>query len=190
MIAKARSISHGSISIDYITRMGMAEIVKLNHLPKDVEVEAWWAHMQAHQMNFQYKRSKHRPMKNFMIRIEISPAREETEGFTLADWEKLAEDFIKAFDSIDLSKKADRKSAAGTNIANSQYVVSLHRDSKSGIVHMHLDCNRIDMDGNVNDDHNIGIRATMAANEVTRQRGWVQAELRSVEKKRESRLTV
>ena len=86
MIAKARSISHGSISIDYITRMGMAEIVKLNHLPKDVEVEAWWAHMQAHQMKFLYKRSKHRPMKNFMIRIEISPAREETEGFTLADW--------------------------------------------------------------------------------------------------------
>ena len=174
MIAKARSISHGSISIDYITRMGMAEIVKLNHLPKDVEVEAWWAHMQAHQMKFQYKRSKHRPMKNFMMRIEISPAMEETEGFTLADWEKLAED---------LSKKTGRTSAAGTNIANSQYVVSLHRDSKSGIVHMHLDCNRIDMEGNVNDDHDIGIRATMAANEVTRQRGWVQAEQRSDENK-------
>lgn len=139
--------------------------------------------MQAHQMKFQYKRSKHRPMKNFMIRIEISPAREETEGFTLVEWKKLAEDFIKAFDGIDLSKKADRKSAAGTNIANSQYVVSLHRDSKSGIVHMHLDCNRIDMDGNVNDDHDIGIRATMAANEVTRQRGWVQAEQRSDENK-------
>lgn len=183
MIAKAKSISHGSISIDYITRMGKAEIVKLNHLPKDVEVEAWWAHMQAHQMRFQYKRSKHRPMKNFMIRIEISPAKEETEGFTLADWEKLADDFIKAFDAIDLSKRTSRKSSASTNIANSQYVISLHRDSKSGIVHMHLDCNRIDMEGNVNDDHDIGIRATMAANEVTRQRGWVQAELRSDENK-------
>ena len=183
MIAKARSISHGSISIDYITRMGMAEIVKLNHLPKDVEVEAWWTHMQAHQMKFQYKRSKHRPMKNFMMRIEISPAREETAGFTLADWEKQAEDFINAFDGIDLSKKTGRTSAVGTNIANSQYVVALHRDSKSGFVHMHLDCNRIDMEGNVNDDHDIGIRATMAANEVTRQRGWVQADQRSDENK-------
>ena len=183
MIAKARSISHGSISIDYITRMGKAEIVKLNHLPKDVEVEAWWAHMQAHQMKFQYKRSKHCPLKNFMIRIEISPAREETEGFTLADWEKLAEDFIKVFDAVDLSKKTGRKSAAGTNIANSQYVISLHRDSKSGILHMHLDCNRIDMEGNVNDDHKIGLRATMAANEVTRQRGWIQAEQRSADNK-------
>ena len=183
MIAQAKSISHGSISIDYITRLGKAEIVKLNHLPKDVEVEAWWAHMQAHQMKFRHKRSSHRPMKNFMIRIEISPAREETEGFTLADWEKLADDFIKAFDAVDLSKVADRKSASRTNIANSQYVISLHRDSKSGIVHMHLDCNRIDMDGNVNDDHKIGTRATMAANEVTRQRGWILAEQRSKENK-------
>lgn len=183
MVAKARSISHGSISIDYITRMGKAEIVKLNHLPKDVEVEAWWAHMQAHQMRFRHKRSFHRPMKNSMTRIEISPAREETEGFTLADWEALADDFIKAFDEIDLSKIANRKSASHTNIANSQYVISLHRDSKSGILHMHLDCNRIDMEGNVNDDHKIGLRATMAANEVTRQRGWVQAAQRSVENK-------
>ena len=183
MVAKARSISHGSISIDYITRMGKAEIVKLNHLPKDVEVEAWWAHMQAHQMRFRHKRSFHRPMKNSMIRIEISPAREETEGFTLADWEALADDFIKAFDEIDLSKIANRKSASHTNIANSQYVISLHRDSKSGILHMHLDCNRIDMEGNMNDDHKIGLRATMAANEVTRQSGWVQAAQRSVENK-------
>lgn len=183
MIAKARSISHGSISIDYITRMGKAEIVKLNHLPKDVEVEAWWAHMLAHQMKFRLKRSPHRQLKNSLIRIEISPAREETEGFTLADWEALADDFIKAFDEIDLSKIAGRKSASRTNIANSQYVISLHRDSKSGIVHMHLDCNRIDMEGNVNDDHKIGLRATMAANEVTRQHGWVQAEQRSAENK-------
>ena len=183
MVAKARSISHGSISIDYITRKGKAEIVKLNHLPKDVEVEAWWAHMQAHQMRFRHKRSSHRPMKNSMIRIEISPAREETKGFTLTDWEALADDFIKAFDEIDLSKIANRKSASHTNIANSQYVISLHRDSKSGILHMHLDCNRIDMEGNVNDDHKIGLRATMAANEVTRQRGWVQAAQRSVENK-------
>lgn len=39
------------------------------------------------------------------------------------------------------------------------------------------------MDGNVNDDHNIGIRATMAANEVTRQHRCVQAEQRSDENK-------
>ena len=39
------------------------------------------------------------------------------------------------------------------------------------------------MEGNVNDDHKIGLRATMAANEVTRQRGWVQAAQRSVENK-------
>ena len=50
MVATANTISHGSISINYITRMGKAEIIKLNHLPHDVEVQAWWAHMVAHQI--------------------------------------------------------------------------------------------------------------------------------------------
>lgn len=183
MVATANTISHGSISINYITRMGKAEIIKLNHLPHDVEVQAWWAHMVAHQIAHRDKRSKHRPLKDNMIRIEISPAREETVGWIHADWERLADDFIKAYDAIDLSGVVRRKSASRNNIANSQYVISLHRDSKSGIVHMHLDCNRVDMDGNVNDAHKIGVRATMAANEVNRQRGWVQSMQRSEENK-------
>ena len=183
MVAPANTISHGSISINYITRMGKAEIIKLNHLPHDVEVQAWWAHMVAHQMAHRDKRSKHRPLKDNMIRIEISPAREETAGWSHADWERLADDFIKAYDAVDLSGMVGRKSASYNTIANSQYVISLHRDSKSGIVHMHLDCNRVDMDGNVNDAHKIGVRATMAANEVNRQRGWVQSMQRSEENK-------
>lgn len=49
MIAQGKSIAHGSVSINYITRLGKAEIVKLNHLPSDIEVQAFWAHMKAHQ---------------------------------------------------------------------------------------------------------------------------------------------
>lgn len=33
--------------------------------------------------------------------------------------------------------------------------------------------------GNMNDDHGIGMRAVMAANEVARYRGWVQATQRA-----------
>lgn len=121
----------------------------------------------------------------FIESLTMEEKRKWFHNHSLATYDDFCKDntFIKAFDAIDLSKKTGRTSAAGTNIANSQYVVSLHRDSKSGIVHMHLDCNRIDMNGNVNDDHDIGIRATMAANEVTRQRGWVQADQRSDENK-------
>ena len=50
MIAQAETISHGGISINYITRLGKAEMVKLNHLPSNVEVQALWAHMKAHRL--------------------------------------------------------------------------------------------------------------------------------------------
>jgi hypothetical protein len=35
MIAKAKSIAHGGVSLGYITRQGTAQVVKLNHLPED-----------------------------------------------------------------------------------------------------------------------------------------------------------
>ena len=58
----------------------------------------------------------------------------------------------------------------------SQYIITLHTDSKSGIPHLHLDCNRIDMDNCLNSDHRIGIRAMMAPKEVNRLRGWKRTE--------------
>ena len=48
----------------------------------------------------------------------------------------------------------------------------------SGIPHLHLDCNRVDMDNCLNSDHRIGVRAMMAAKEVNRLRGWKRTEER------------
>ena len=94
----------------------------------------------------------------------------------LDDWVRLANEYIQVFDSIDLSKKAKRASAKSTNIKNSQYVVALHHDAKSGIPHLHIDVNRVDMDGKVNDDHLIAERAMSAAYIINERRGWVQPE--------------
>lgn len=63
-----------------------------------------------------------------------------------------------------------------TNLKDSQYVVALHRDSKSGIMRLHIDANRIDMRGNVNDAHYIYERAMAAAAKVGQQRGWKDAQ--------------
>lgn len=82
-----------------------------------------------------------------MIRIEISPSEEESQGWTMDDWLRLSNEFIRVFDSIDLSGKTKRTSSQHTNLKNSQYIVALHRDSKSGILHLHIDANRVDMDG-------------------------------------------
>ena len=88
----------------------------------------------------------------------------------------MSNEFIRVFDSIDLSGKTKRASSKQTNLKGSQYIVALHRDSKSGILHLHIDANRVDMDGKINDSHKIGERAVMAANIINERRGWVQSE--------------
>ena len=60
----------------------------------------------------------------------------------MADWQKLADDFIREFDSQVFLKKDGRKEDGHTHLANSQYVVSLHRDSKGQILHLHINANR------------------------------------------------
>ncbi len=90
------------------------------------------------------------------------------------DWARLANEFIHVFDSIDLSEKTKRASSKQTNLKGSQYIAALHRDSKSGILHLHIDANRVDMNGKINDSHKIGERAVMAANIINEKRGWVQ----------------
>lgn len=163
MVGKATVITHGSNAVCYSADKEKAEIVKINHLPDNISSSAMWTRMMALQQKYKEKQNRHRPFKNTSIRIELSPAKEETEGWTMAAWEELADEYIREFDAIDLSEKAKRESARHTNLQNSQYVVSLHHDSKGQILHLHVNANRIDMEGNVNDAHFIHDRAMMAA---------------------------
>ena len=88
MIAKAKSIAHGGVSLGYITRQGKAQVVKLNHLPEDASPQAIYGYMKLHQ-KLREEEFQRRPLKNNMIRMEISPSREESEGWTLEDWKHL-----------------------------------------------------------------------------------------------------
>ena len=176
MIAKAKVISHGANAIRYSLDKDKAEIVKTNLLPDDISPTAMWARMLALQKKFEDKLNRYHPLKRNMIRMEVSPTAEETQGWTMEDWQRLADDFIREFDVVDLSARSRRKSAKATNLKDSQYVVALHRDSKSGIMHLHIDANRIDMNGNVNDAHYIYERAMAAAAKVGQQRGWKDAQ--------------
>ena len=176
MIAIATSVSYGGNYLRYSTRKEDADIVKIHKLPEGLSATTMWKMMEAAQLKFRAKLNRHRPLVNTLIKIEVSPSREETEGWTLEDWVKLSDDFIREFDAVDLSGKTKRASAKSTNIQNSQYVVMLHHDSDSGILHLHITANRIDMDGHINDDHLIHERAMQAANKVTEDRKWVQAK--------------
>ena len=174
MIAKADTITHGSNAVRYSADKEKAEIVKVGHLPEGLTTSSIWSRMMLHQVQFREQQRGHRRIKNTSIRIELSPAPEEAEGWSMADWQKLADDFIREFDAVSLKRK-DRDEDEHTHLANSQYVVSLHHDSKSRILHLHINANRIDMEGNTNNEYMIGKRATMAANRINEQRGWIQS---------------
>lgn len=176
MIAKASTIPHGANAIRYSVNKDRADIVKANLLPDDISPEAMYGRMMLMQKMFAENINKGRPLGRNVIRIEISPSEEESRNWTMSDWARLAGEFIRVFDSIDLSEKTQRASSKQTNLKGSQYIVALHHDAKSGILHLHIDANRVDMNGKINDSHKIGERAVMAANIINEKRGWVQSE--------------
>ncbi len=100
MIAKADNITHGSNAVRYSADKELAEIVKVGHLPEGLTTSSIWSRMMLHQAQFKEKLQGHRRIKNTSIRIELSPAKEETKGWTMADWQKLADDFIREFDAV------------------------------------------------------------------------------------------
>lgn len=185
MIAKASTISHGANAIRYSVNKEKADIVKANLLPDNISPEAMYGRMMLVQKKYAEKINKGRPLGRNVIRIEISPSEEESRGWTMDDWLRLSNEFIRVFDSIDLSGKTKRASSKHTNLKNSQYIVALHRDSKSGILHLHIDANRVDMDGKINDSHKIGERAVMAANIINEKRGWIQSEEIGIHRRQE-----
>ena len=181
MIAQGEAIAHGAAAIEYSMGKEKAQIVKVNDLPDNIEPLAMWSRMMQLQHYFMKDKGNRKPIERKALRFEISPTIEESKGWTMQDWLRLAEEFIDVLDSIDYRPKNKDVKLKNTNIKNSQYVVSLHFDSKSGIPHLHIVANRIDNMGNTNDAHYIGERAAHAANILNEKYGWVQSMQRREE---------
>lgn len=171
MIGKAKSISHGINDIRYISGESrnkehpeLIYRVKDNLLPCELDAQGIWDLMKANA-----------PMKKNVIRMEISPAKEHTENFTMQDWQKLWDDFVREYDRIEMADEKGKVYSHKTNIANSIYTVWLHYESDSGIPHLHAAVCRKDRYGRTNNDHNIHIRAQDAAQAVAIRRGWTTA---------------
>ena len=171
MIGKAKSINHGINDIRYISGESrnkehpeLIYHVKDNLLPCELDAQGVWDMMKAHA-----------PMKNNVIRIEISPAKEHTKDFIMQDWQQLWDDFVREFDKIEMTNKDGKVCSHKTNLANSIYTVWLHLESKSRIPHLHAAVCRKDISGRTNNDHKIHIRAHDAAQAVAIQRGWITA---------------
>ncbi len=140
-----------------------------NLLPPGLDATGIWD-----SMRLTLEKSKR--VKNSIIRIEVSPpAPEHTKNFTIDDWQRLWDDFTDEFDNIELLNKNGKTYSPKTNLKGSKGTVWLHLESKSGIPHLHGAFCRIDERGNINNDHDIHLRAQRAAERVALKRGWTTA---------------
>lgn len=201
MIAKARAISHGSSYTTYSTLKKDAEFVcSLNMdcdtvLSLDPAEDAWEEFKNQDQVHHNriWNERKNDPtfsmpkreVTNTMFAMEVSPSIEESKGWTLQDWQNFGVDFIRHLDDIELTDKNGKVSSKKTNLKNSKVLMMLHHDSKSGIPHLHIMASRFDNDGFVNCANLIGMKATIAANQMNRERGWKQSRDISAEHKAE-----
>jgi len=178
----AKVVPYGGNAVRYAIDKEKAKVVKINHMPEDIDATSIWFMMKHHCQLHQQDRTTGRKLERFMTTFVISPSKEESAGFTLDDWADLQDESLDILDSVGLIPRG-QKEEVKTNFRNSMNVGSLHSDSKSGTLHLHLDCCRVDMDGNTNDVHDIHIRAMMAAEIINMRHGWKQPkEIRDMRK--------
>ena len=182
MIMLARVVPYGGNAVRYALEKDKAKVVKVNHMPEGIDPTAIWYMMKHHCQLHQQDRTVGRKLERFMTTFVISPSKEESANLKMDDWVNLGDEALETLDTVGLIPKGMKKEVK-TNFRNSMNVSGLHSDSKSGTLHLHLDCYRVDLDDNTNDVHDIHKRAMMAAEIINMRHGWQQPlEIRDMRK--------
>ena len=182
MIMLASVVPYGGNAVRYALEKEKAKLVKVNHMPEGIEPTTIWYMMKHHCQLHQQDRTVGRKLERLMVQFVISPSKEEAANFTTKDWADLQDESLETMDSIEIIPEGMKKEVM-TNFRNSMNVGGLHSDSKSGTLHLHMDCCRVDLDGNTNDVHDIHKRAMMAAEIINMRHGWKQPkEIRDMRK--------
>ena len=169
----AKVVPYGGNAVRYALEKEKAKVVKVNHMPEGIDPTAIWYMMKHHCQLHQQDRTVGRSLERLMVQFVISPSKEEATNFTMKDWANLQDESLETLDSVGLIP-TDMKKEVKTNFRNSMNVGGLHSDSKSGTLHLHMDCCRVDLDGNTIDVHDIHKRAMMAAEIINMRHGWKQ----------------
>ena len=178
----AKVVPYGGNAVRYALEKEKAKLVKVNHMPEGIDPTAIWYMMKHHCQLHQQDRTVGRKLERLMVQFVISPSKEEAANFTMNDWANLQDESLETLDAVGLIPMGMEKEVK-TNFRNSMNVGGLHSDSKSGTLHLHMDCCRVDLDGNTNDVHDIHKRAMMAAEIINMRHGWKQPkEIREMRK--------
>ena len=171
MIAKAKSIPHGAAMTNYATKHNRADIVLTRNFDEGLTPLAMWGAMETIHQKYEPK-FRRKPVTNPTLRMEASPSLDETKGWTLNDWYEYALRFLEEFQKDVQAKEGKKKGKGKFNLDRAQLFACLHFDAKSGIPHLHILINRIDLDGNLMNDSFIGDSAVKAAHAINIERGW------------------
>lgn len=175
MIMLAKVGAYGGNAVRYAMEKEKAKVVKVNHLPEGLDATSIWYRMKHHCQLHQQDRTVGRKLERFMVSFVLSPSKEESKDFTIQDWADLQNESLEVLDSVGLLSKGFTEEVK-TNFHGSMNVGALHSDSKSGTLHLHVDCCRVDLDGSTNDVHDIHKRAMMAAEIINMRHGWKQPQ--------------
>ncbi len=175
MIMLAKVGAYGGNAVRYAMEKEKAKVGKVNHLPEGLDATSIWYRMKHHCQLHQQDRTVGRKLERFMVSFVLSPSKEESKDFTMQDWADLQNESLEVLDSVGLLSKGFTEEVK-TNFHGSMNVGALHSDSKSGTLHLHVDCCRVDLDGSTNDVHDIHKRAMMAAEIINMRHGWKQPQ--------------
>lgn len=175
MIMLAKVGAYGGNAVRYAMEKEKAKVVKVNHLPEGLDATSIWYRMKHHCQLHQQDRTVGRKLERFMVSFVLSPSKEESKDFTMQDWADLQNESLEVLDSVGLLSKGFTEEVK-TNFHGSMNVGALHSDSKSGTLHLHVNCCRVDLDGSTNDVHDIHKRAMMAAEIINMRHGWKQPQ--------------
>ena len=175
MIMLTKVGAYGGNAVRYAMEKEKAKVVKVNHLPEGLDATSIWYRMKHHCQLHQQDRTVGRKLERFMVSFVLSPSKEESKDFTMQDWADLQNESLEVLDSVGLLSKGFTEEVK-TNFHGSMNVGALHSDSKSGTLHLHVDCCRVDLDGSTNDVHDIHKRAMMAAEIINMRHGWKQPQ--------------
>ena len=192
MIAKGKSISHGAAMTEYAKNRDKAQFLTSKFM--NLEFEETFGIMPDNVWDaFKVHAMRHAPIDNSLMRFELAPAKEECKGWTHDEWKAFLDEFIAVMDSIKSVRFRDKNgkwkvtNVKPTNLSRSQAIAYLHLNTDDN--HLHFLVNRIDEDGNLNDDTFLLNRAFQAAQIINERRGWKDTLVRSEEIKKAIRET-
>lgn len=84
MVALADVITHGCNAVRYSVDKEKSEVVMVHCLPENITPSSMWDRMLILQQKYREKINRYNHLYKTAIRIEVSPAKEETENWTMA----------------------------------------------------------------------------------------------------------